>query len=135
MKGLGGGAGLCVLGVAVALFAASCGPVESEEPIRVEGEDVGQPDVDPGEPSVSCEAVGSEGGEFRWHDCGRAPVAVDHHASELRITDGGAELVFSGGGRDSFSEFYEEIWRLALDEEGAPGGEWEEIGQLPRAMG
>lgn len=134
---------LCAAG-AVGLLAAlvACGsPSEQDDDIMTSRDggtaaprDGGTPDsgVDPDPCGPYAHDVnGACTSSVAWTQGPSIDGARDHHATTLQHFADGPYLLVSGGGRDSFSEFFDDVQRIKLSEDGRPIGEWEEIGTLP----
>lgn len=57
------------------------------------------------------------------------PKGRDHHVTWIVPASGGARLYVAGG--TDYRGMFNDVWRLALDAQGQPTGEWVEAGTLP----
>lgn len=134
--------GCCLFAFA---FAAACGDASEDDTDIMTTRDGGVLEHDGGTPRDGgpidpCGPFAHEAGDgtctssVAWTSGPALPGARDHHATTVYFFGDTPYLVVSGGARDSFAEFYQDIQRIALSDDGRPIGQWEEIGRLPSIL-
>lgn len=86
---------------------------------------------DPCGPYAHEDGLGACTSSVAWTAGPPIPGARDHHATTIYAFSDGPYLIVSGGGRDSFQQFYRDVVRIKLGTDGRPVGDWESIGNLP----
>ncbi len=126
-------------------FIAACGSASEDDDNTMTNRDAGVSVRDGGPPrdagpSDPCGPFAHEAGDgtctssVAWTNGPPIPGARDHHATTVYHFGDKPYLVVSGGARDSFVEFYQDIQRIELSDDGRPIGQWEEIGSLPTIL-
>ncbi|MEQ8278266.1 MAG: hypothetical protein RMA76_37830 [Deltaproteobacteria bacterium] len=126
--------------LALALSAACSGGTDDDDNTTIDRDagvaerDAGAPrdggPVDPCGPFAHEDSAGTCTSSVAWTNGPPIPGARDHHATTIYHFGDTPYLVVSGGGRHSFEEFYNDIHRIELSDDGRPIGAWEQIGTL-----